>query len=359
MAAPNNPMEETHAGSNLPPVSKSTFTIAGIVTDVFGLDELPGPLQEVACLWLLHPRKQTKKMMEHVALACIHDWNKRLQDGRAGNSPKGLIAVAFDQRNHGTRNVDDTVNEAWRQGNPRHAQDMFSVFQGTAIDTSTLLEYISAYTFPHNEHIITTNLVLGVSLGAHSAWHCITSDVRFSAAVIVVGCPDYLSLMGDRARKSKLETWTSSDPPGSQFFGSPDFPQALLDTVELYDPASLLISVLDKNDEDRLANLSDSEKERLKPILKDRLSGKRILNMAGKSDKLVPYACGEPFLKFLKDAIKPGSWFSDQGTQLEDIVYDGVGHEFTPAMKQRAIDFISGVLASEQHESIATKTSKI
>ena len=221
------------------------------------------------------------------------------------------------------------------------------------------MEYLPAYTFPHNEHSITTNLVLGVSLGAHSAWHCIMSDVRISAAVIVVGCPDYMALMGDRARKSKLKTWTSSNPPGSQFFGSPDFPQALLDTVELYDPASMLISLLDKNDEDRLSNLSEAEKQRLRPIMEDRLSGRKILNMAGRSDKLVPYVCGEPFLQFLKSAVAPGSWFSDQGVQLEDIVYDDVGHEFTPLMKDRAINFISDVLADEGSNTINTKSSKI
>ena len=185
------------------------------------------------------------------------------------------------------------------------------------------------------------------------------SDVRFGAAVIVVGCPDYMALMSDRARKSKLKSWTSSDPPGSQFFGSPDFPQALLDTVELYDPASMLISVLDKNDEDRLSSLSDAERERLKPIMEERLGGRKILNMAGRSDKLVPYACGEPYLKFLKSAIAPGSWFSDKGTQLEDIVFDGVGHEFTPAMKARAVDFISDFLADEESRPTQGKPSKI
>lgn len=226
------------------------------------------------------------------------------------------------------------------------------------MDTSLLLEYLPAYLFPHNEHSVTMNMVLGVSLGAHSAWHVILSDVRISAAVIIVGCPDFMALMGDRARKSKLKTWTSSDTPGSEFFGSPDFPQGLLDTVELYDPASLLISVLDKNDEDRLSNLSETEKERLRPIMQDRFGGRRILNMAGGSDKLVPYVCGKPFLDFLKNAIAPGSWFSDQGLQLEDIVYDGVGHEFTPLMKDRAINFISNILADDDSDT-TNKSSKI
>jgi hypothetical protein len=62
--------------------------------------------------------------MAPAAAQAINHWN-----ARRGSSGKGLIAVSFDQRNHGTRNVDKMSNEAWRQGNPRHAQDMFSVYR--------------------------------------------------------------------------------------------------------------------------------------------------------------------------------------------------------------------------------------
>jgi hypothetical protein len=64
--------------------------------------------------------------MTGIADATINDWNGKTQ---ATPSAKGLIAVAFDQRNHGARMVDPLANEAWRQGNPRHAQDMFSIFR--------------------------------------------------------------------------------------------------------------------------------------------------------------------------------------------------------------------------------------
>ncbi len=59
--------------------------------------------------------------MASIARKCINDWNQRaLNDGRTG-----LIAVAFDQRNHGSREVDTVANQSWRDGNVRHAQDMF------------------------------------------------------------------------------------------------------------------------------------------------------------------------------------------------------------------------------------------
>ena len=130
MADPLKPLDA--APRTIPsPVSQKTYPVAGILTTVFGLNELPTQASEVACLWLLHPRLATKERMAGIAAAVITDWNNRIKTRHANSSQsiKGLIAVAFDQRNHGTRLVDPTGNEAWRQGNPRHAQDMFSIFR--------------------------------------------------------------------------------------------------------------------------------------------------------------------------------------------------------------------------------------
>lgn len=55
--------------------------------------------------------------------------------------------------------------------------------------------------------------------------------------------------------------------------------------------------------------------------------GKRVLNLSGGSDKLVPYKIGEPFLKWLKEGIGKGGWFDGSGFVLEDVVFPGVGHE--------------------------------
>lgn len=56
-------------------------------------------------------------------------------------------------------------NEAWRGGNETHAQDMFSNYHGTAVDTSHLIDYIGAYVFPEDRVKITRHLVMGISLG--------------------------------------------------------------------------------------------------------------------------------------------------------------------------------------------------
>jgi hypothetical protein len=114
-----------------PSISRRRYLISGIVTTVFGLDELPPETSEVACLWLLHPRSETQEWMAGVAASILEHWNKRLLASHANDArrKRGLIAVTFDQRNHGTRKIDPLANLSWKEGNPRHAQDMFSIFR--------------------------------------------------------------------------------------------------------------------------------------------------------------------------------------------------------------------------------------
>jgi hypothetical protein len=188
MSAPN-PLKASHP---TPPiaVSSRTYHIAGILTTVYGLEELPSSCESVACLWLLHPRLQTKETMGPVGASVIHDWNRRR---KSSGSTKGLIAVAFDQRNHGSREVDKLANKAWIHGNPNHAQDMFSIFHGTAMDTSLLMDHLGSYVFlTPGSPAIGQHFVLGISLGGHAAWQVLFHEPRVSAAVVIIGCPDYM-----------------------------------------------------------------------------------------------------------------------------------------------------------------------
>ncbi|CAI7594259.1 unnamed protein product [Penicillium pancosmium] len=328
------------------PVSRNIYAIAGISVTVFGLEELRPETKNVACLWLLHPRLATQERMSGIAASAIGDWNTKPQ-----SSTKGLIAVSFDQRNHGARLVDPLANEAWRQGNPRHAQDMFSVFQGTARDTSLLMDYLESYVFPKNEHHISENLVLGVSLGGHAAWSCLLHDPRMTSGVIIIGCPDYLNLMMDRARLSKLPSWTKSTPPGSEILGSEALPTSFVDIVKKFDPASLMLGPMDPGScglprEGPLPEPTDKEQQSLRPLLTRCLAGKRILNISGGVDKLVPYHRGEVFLEWFKKAIAANGWFGDGGVTFEDIIDQTAGHEVTANMVDEAIRFIGETLAS-------------
>ena len=223
---------------------------------------------------------------------------------------------------------------------------MFSIYHGTAVDTSLLISYLPSYIFPPSSPCtLTTHLVLGVSLGGHAAWHCLLHDLRITTGIVIIGCPDYLRLMTDRARLSRLDTCTKDAPPGSAFLGSKDFPQGLADVVKREDPAGFLLGKQAvRMDEAYGSNIRESEKESLRSLMEKSLKGKRILNLAGGSDKLVPYRCSEPFLSWLKNATESGGFFADGEVVLEDIVFEGVGHEVFPGMVEEVHRFVIATL---------------
>ncbi|KAF1813398.1 hypothetical protein P152DRAFT_394832 [Eremomyces bilateralis CBS 781.70] len=354
-------MDLTHAENAPPDVSQKTFYIAGIVTTVYGLDELPPSTSEVACLWLLHPRLQNQQTMKPAGAQSIHRWNSLIKEGKAGKNPKGLIAVSFDQRNHGTRLVDKQHNEAWRSGNPRHAQDMYTCYQGTAQDAAHLLTHLTSYIFVRpSDPKITDNFVLGVSLGAHAAWHSIIHDPRVTAAVIIIGCPDYTRLMIHRAEKSKLASWTSTSPPGTAFLGSADFPQALIDDIRARDPMGYFFSSIDRPDVASRTSIPSNQVAAIAQLLDRHLHGKRIQILSGGSDKLVPYECAKPFLDYFKGAVGPKGWARHTGVYVEDLVFKGVGHEFTAGMAEEAARFVmESMMAAEERGEGKVRDVKI
>lgn len=315
--------------------SKSTFPIAGLHVDIYGLSELPPTATSVSCLWLHHPRLSSKERMADIASMSLSAWNSRASTSR------GLIAVAFDQRNHGTRLISDMANVAWREGNKTHAQDMFGGVSGTMVDTIHLLDALEGYLFGNGDgpgscdgrkRAIDQHLALGVSMGGHSVWQTMFAEPRVTAAVVVIGCPDYMFVMTDRAKLSKLSTYSKSDS-GASFLGSKDFPDALVASCKKYDPKGILFGTGEIS-----FPTSDAEKERLKPILDSRVRGKKFQILSGGADKLVPYAKSKPFLDFFKSAST--TWYKEGGISVEDIVYPEAGHEFNAEMMKDAVRFI-------------------
>ena len=205
--------------------------------------------------------------------------------------------------------------------------------------------YLPSYIFSQSEHTITENLVFGISLGGHAAWLSLLHEPSVTAAIAIIGCPDYTRLMSHRADKSKRPSWVCTSPKGVGFIGSKDFPAALAMAVEKYDPAGLLMGQLEGYD--CLHQLSEKEIQRLRPLMQRHLAGKKILSLSGGADKLVPYSCSEPFISFLGRAIdKDSGWFADGGVELTNKVFEGVGHEVTEEMLREAVEFVAHVLAA-------------
>lgn len=276
---------------------------------------------------------------------------------------RGLIAIAYDQRNHGTRLVDDRVNGSWREGNENHAVDMFGGIRGMVVDQGLLIDVVEGCLWPRGEKRVDQHLGLGVSLGGHSVWELMFADRRVRAGVCVIGCPDFMSmfppihsailrgmltrdvcadLMSDRARLSKLSTYSAQDD-GASFLGSRDFPPSLIKACNQYDPKAILFGphpVPDQPQQTRQELIRQT-------ILYERLQGKKLLVCSGGVDKLVPPRCSEPFMNWLKSAaVNPPSpsFDKEQRFWVDDRIYPGVGHEFSSEMVKDAVQFIVGAV---------------
>jgi hypothetical protein len=143
-------------------------------------------------------------------------------------------------------------------------------------------------------------------------------------------------VMTDRARLSKLETYTKSS--GADFLGSKDFPNALVASILKSDPRGVLFGTSHHHPNPKKLN-----PPRLREILDAKIKGKKLLVCSGGADKLVPYHCAEPFMQFLKNATS--GWYEDGNVYVEDIVYPGVGHAYSEGMVKDTTRFFSDILA--------------
>lgn len=185
--------EEANPMSGLgepPAVSFQTIAITGILVDIFGLDDLSPLTTHLSVLWLHNPRLGDRTRMHHLAKRAVSQHNQT----KSPQSTRGLIAVAFDQRNHGVREVHPLANQSWKKGNPHHAQDMFGIVSGTVVDTRLLIDALPGYLFleaKDKRPEFDQHICLGVSLGGHSTWQTLFTDPRVTAGVSIIGCPDF------------------------------------------------------------------------------------------------------------------------------------------------------------------------
>jgi len=277
-----------------------TLTVAGLNLDVYSESDATHSTSEVVVLFLLHGRTQSAKHVQWVAESLLD----QVAEKRKGSSRSvpGLVVVAFDHRNHGSRTVDPLANGGWSEWglkNERHAIDMYSIFVGTSRDVSFLIDFLPSYLHPEKEKTVSQWLVAGISLGGHSTWVSLRTEPRIRLGVPIIGCADYLKLMSARAASAGVSVT------------APHFPDSLLDIVKATDPV--------------YTSYKDSSAS-TNPFF-----GKKILALAGADDKLVPFSATEKF-------------FNDLNVGAEGkkklVVAPGVGHECTSDMVKEMADFI-------------------
>jgi len=281
-------------------VNKQTIVIGGISINVYsqGSAETATP---VSVLFFLHGRNGSAQDCEWVAGSTLQ-WIDDRQRKSAGVQREDLLVVTLDQRNHGARLVDQHANSGWREQPPerndRHAIDMYAIHSGTARDVSFLIDFLPSYLYPSGERIISKWLVGGKSLGGHATWYALRNEPRVTIGIPIIGCPDYITLMTDRARLNGIP------------FEAPYIPKSLLDVIQQYDPATA----------------SYTSTGALNPFF-----GKKVLVLSGADDKLVPWSASKHFV----DNLNVG----EAGVK-KVIVAPGVGHKCTPEMVQAMAEFI-------------------
>ncbi|KAL6864106.1 alpha/beta-hydrolase [Trichoderma novae-zelandiae] len=333
--------DNEYATKGLPPppnVSMTTKPMAGLLVDVYGLEELPPAPAPVTCLWLLHPRTRARGVMHDIARRAVYAWNQNQiqiqiqnqnQASRKQGQARGLVALVFDMPNHGSRTVSELANQAWDEGNEQHAMDMLGSVRAAAADVSLLMDQVGGYL---GREEVDGHVCLGWSLGGHAAWESWFAEERLDAAVVVVGCPDLAGLLSSRAAASKLDCGETG------FLGSKYFPADTIAAIRKSDPKGILFGT---NPVPSLP-LSQPEQDRLRKILDNRVRGKKLLLCSGAADELVPYRHAQPLIAVLRDAAE--GWYRDGGLEVDDRVYEGVGHRFSADMVGDAVEFLLRVV---------------
>jgi len=282
-----------------------TIVVAGIQVDVWANEPNPSINQlPVSLLFLLHGREGSRKSK---TIKDIAERMLRIQRASTINSDwkRELVIASFDQRNHGSRLVDAKANLDWNLDKPdrhneRHALDMYAIQVGTAHDVSNIADFLPSYLYPEDERTIDQWAIAGFSLGGHATWIALKNDKRLEVGIPIVGCPDYLSLIIDRAKIGNVDV------------GSPaHFPPSLIRYIEEHDPISALPNPPIKN---------------TNPFLH-----RRILAIAGAKDPLVPWRFSQEFWERLdvgEDGVK------------ENFVDENAGHEWTEKMGDKMAEFV-------------------
>ncbi|KZV73126.1 hypothetical protein PENSPDRAFT_742562 [Peniophora sp. CONT] len=291
-------------------IAPKDFNVGGIRVHVYarpGVLPSPGDApvtpagSSVSVLFALHGRMGDSSNEDIVATAVEALNFVSAQEKEAGEAGRELIVVTFDHRNHGERTVDSFGNQGWSKAaekhNERHAVDMYAIQTGTAKDVSFLIDFLPAYLFPSDERTITTWGMLGVSLGGHATWLTLKNDPRLTVGIPVIGCPDYLTLLELRADKHGLS------------LAPPYMPASLRAYIKAHDPVTT-----------DYASTSASNP----------FGGKRILVLSGAEDPLVQWTASATFIEGLQ--VGPSG--------LKEVkVLEGVKHEYTPQMRETAIQF--------------------
>ncbi|KAH6880732.1 Alpha/Beta hydrolase protein [Thelonectria olida] len=269
---------------SVPDSSTTIINIAGLHVYLFGVDELtPAQAEDTTVLFHVHGRTRTYKDAEEIAHQLLHDWRLR------GSGDKGLVVATFDNRNHGTRSIDELSIQDWKSGNGKHAQDMLSMIDGIVADVQTTVTFLESYV--DGIFIPKAFIITGLSLGGHVSWDVLAKDPRIRAGVIIVGSPNLTPMLLERLGDYK----SIEEVPA----GTKEWPKSI-EKLYLNRDKSL-----------------------------EGISGKKLLILNGAVDPLVPTKFTHPWIE--KYAAKNDVTFIEQ---------EETGHWFSVQMMDKLVDWV-------------------
>ncbi len=105
-----------------------------------------------------------------------------------------------------------------------------------------MIDHLGSYIFHSPDGpSIDQHLVLGVSLGGHAAWQVLFNEPRVTAAVVIIGCPDYLCKFLISYFITKLHYCSK---PGRKFMDLEKFLGAIPQVIEFFSSSTPLSELL-------------------------------------------------------------------------------------------------------------------
>jgi len=277
-------------------VVKEKLNVAGLLTNVYARSGLRDnhASEPVVVLFFLHGRGVSMSAEKVYSIARATFARVAEKQASSKQEPRDFMVVTFDQRNHGTRMVDKRGNLAYsrkaEKHNERNAVDMYGTLMGAVKDVSFLVDVLPSYIFPNDERTIDEWVLAGFSFGGHATWLGLRHEPRIRIGIPICGCPDYLTLVEQRAERLGVPRVP------------PYIPGSLRALVRSYDTVAAPAGTF---------------------------AGKSVLVLAGADDTVVPWATCRAFVETLD--VERG--------RKEILIVPGVKHELTDGMKEEMFRF--------------------
>ncbi|CDR44221.1 CYFA0S14e00980g1_1 [Cyberlindnera fabianii] len=279
------------------------------------LERETAPVDKVKFLFFIHGRTECEAELEYLLMLVLQSYYED-----EDHDPAPLIIFSWDQRNHGTRIVDEFKNEGWSSGNDTHAMDMISCVDGGVLDLKNIVDYIPAYLPGYRNFKNVIRIVAGVSMGGHISIRAVANyPGLFHAAIPIIGCFDLTTLMMKRLEPNLKGVTLFIHSYGilKHTMGEKHtkYPQELFDITS--------------REDSHISRFYDTKQT-------------KTLALFGAEDNLVPFRYSIPFIEAIGEDVVDYPPHIDTNKTFQAYKYP-CGHAVTTEMLQHITEFLLGL----------------